>query len=271
MPLKIVEIEGKKYAQLDGNDNPIYTLEDNKEIGYNGEELAGQVTKLNGDVSTHQKSAQEANEKLKAFDGIEDPEVARKAIETVKSLDDKQLIDAGEVDKVKTEAIKATTEKYEDLIDKKYKPLEGQLAETQSRLHEEMIGGRFARSSFIEEKVSYPATMLRDTFGKFFHIDGDKVIARYETGEDVFSRNNPGVRATFDEAIEILVDASPHRDNILKSGGKKPGPGPGPGPGDGKFMTVSQLEKLSLAKRHEVMDSVRKGEMKLVDDADAAA
>ena len=272
MPLKTVEIEGKTYGELDTDGNPVYALEDGKELGYDGEALAGQVTKLNGEAARRRTEAKEANDKLSAIDEriVKDPSAALSALDTVASLNDKQLIDAGEVDKVKNEAIKATTERYEDLITKKYKPLEGQLAETKTQLHEEMIGGRFARSAFIEEKVAYPAPMLRDTFGKFFHIDEDKVIARYANGEDVFSRKNPGMRATFDEAIEILIDESPHRDNILKSGGKKGSGGKGGGgggPRDGKSMTVGQFEDLSHQERHRIMEQVRKGEMRLIDDA----
>ena len=46
---------------------------------------------------------------MKSFDGL-DADEARRALELVKNLDDKRLIDAGEVEKVKAEARKALDE-----------------------------------------------------------------------------------------------------------------------------------------------------------------
>ena len=46
MPLKTVTVEGIIYAAVqDGK--PVYTLADGSEVGYNGEELAVHVNKLN--------------------------------------------------------------------------------------------------------------------------------------------------------------------------------------------------------------------------------
>ena len=46
------------------------------------------------------------------YEGIDDPAAARKAMTTVRGLTDKQLVDAGEVERVKAEAIRAIEEKY---------------------------------------------------------------------------------------------------------------------------------------------------------------
>ena len=107
MPLKTIEVEGTTYAEVkDGK--PVYVDADGAEALYDGESLAEHVTRLNGESATRRRELREAQEKLGAFDGIEDPEAARKALTTVKNLDDKKLVDAGEVDKVKEAAIQAT-------------------------------------------------------------------------------------------------------------------------------------------------------------------
>ena len=252
MPLKVTEIEGVKYAVLSDAGVPLYTVGDT-EVAYDGEELATKISSLNGEITKRRNEAKEAKEALAKFNGIEDPDAAIKAIATVKNLDDKKLVDAGEVEKVKTEAIKAVEEKYE--------PITKERDNLKASLHKEMIGGRFARSKFISEKMASPIPMVEATFGSHFSIEDGQVVARNQAGNEIFSPSNPGERADFDEALQVLVEASPFRDQIML-GTNKNGTG-APGSGDagpsGKSMSRSEYESLAMKNPQEALKRVREG------------
>ena len=76
--------------------NPIYLDASGRESIVDG----GTITRLNGEARAHREAKEAAETKLRAFEGL-DPEAARKAVETVKNIDAKKLIDAGEVEKVR--------------------------------------------------------------------------------------------------------------------------------------------------------------------------
>jgi len=259
MPLKIVEIEGVKYAALNESDDVIYTDADGKEIGHNGEILAARLQEVNAESAARRHKLKELEEKISTFDGIEDPAAAIKAMETVKNFDDKKLIDAGEVERIKTEAIEGTEKKYQDLIAERYTPLEGEVDRMQARLDNEIIANLFANSKFIKERMTVPASMIRSSFGEHFKIEKDQLVMRYPNGDEIFSKSRPGDKADFEEAMELLVDASPMREYILKGADHRGGTG-GPGPGTGsvdhagqKVIKRSEFEKLDPQRKIDLM------------------
>ena len=102
--------------KLDENGNvvvqdgkPVYVYDDGKEVAYDVPAAVAKIGSLNAEAKQHREAKEAAEAKLKAFDGIENAEAAKKALETVKNLDDKKLIDAGEAEKVKAEVVRAKT------------------------------------------------------------------------------------------------------------------------------------------------------------------
>ena len=83
---------------------PVYVHDDGKEVPFDAPGAMAKIASLNAEAKTHREAKEAAEAKLKAFDGIEDAEAAKKALATVKNLDDKKLVDAGEVEKLKAEA-----------------------------------------------------------------------------------------------------------------------------------------------------------------------
>lgn len=256
MALKIVEIEGKKYAALNDDGHPIYTTDDGKEVGYNGEELSARLTQVNGESATRRRELKETKESLAKFDGI-DPDKAREALTTVQNLDDKKLVDAGEVEKVKAQAVQSVEEKWQTKVDQEYAPIAKERDTLKAQLRQEKIGGRFARSKYIAEKMAVPVDMVEKTFGAHFRVrDDGSVIALYDAGGDVDSPSNQITTpessgpADFDKAIEILVDRYPNKDQILKGSSKSgtgaPGSGAGGGGGNGKTMTRAEADALAV-------------------------
>lgn len=231
MKLKTIEIEGKTYAEMQ-DDKPVY-VDGDKELPMDVPAMSDKIKALGTEAKGHRERAETAEKTLKGFEGIEDPAAAIKALETIKSLDDKKLIDAGEVEKVKAEAIKAVEEKYKPTVEK---------AESlEKALRQEKIGGSFARSKFIADKLAVPVPMVEKTFGDQFSIEDGKIVAKDQNGNAIYSKAKPGELADFDEAMEIIVEASPYRDNIMKGAGQSGG-GAKPGNGGGTSKTMSRAE-----------------------------
>lgn len=223
--LKTIEVEGKVYAEVqDGK--PVYVEDDGKEVAFDAVGTRTTISRLNGEAKSHRERAEAAEGKLKAFDGIEDGDAARKALETVKNLDQKKLIDAGEVDKVKAEISKSFQTKLDDA--------EARAKKLEDQLYGEKIGGAFARSPLIvgdKAKVAIPADMVQARFGQHFKVEDGNVVAYDANGNKLFSPARPGELATFDEALDILIEQYPHKDHILKGSGANGGGARGGGGG----------------------------------------
>lgn len=242
MKLKTTEIDGKTYAEVqDGK--PVYVHDDGKDAPFDAEGTVATIRARNAEAKTHRERAEAAEAALKSFDGIEDADAARKALETLAKLDQKKLIDAGQVDAAVAAALKPVQEKL-DAEAKRAATLEQQL-------HSEIVGGSFARSKYIAEKLAIPADMAQAAFGARFKVQDGKLAATLPDGNPIYSRANPGQPAGFDEAIEILVDAYPHKDSILKAD-NRPGsgaPGNGAGGSGGKSINRAAFDALDPAAR----------------------
>ncbi|MDK5998245.1 DUF6651 domain-containing protein, partial [Acinetobacter baumannii] len=227
-------------------DKPIYIHDDGKEMPHDAPHSVATIARLNNEAKTHREAKEAAEKALKAFEGIEDPAAAKKALQTIQNLDDKKLVDAGEVEKVKAEAIKAVEEKYAPIVE--------QRDALEASLHKELIGGGFARSKYIQDNIAVPVDMVQATFGHHFKIEEGKVVAYDQNGEKIYSRVRPGELANVDEALESLVGGYQHKDLILK-GGKGTGGGfqsggKGGAPTGMKRSEMSVSQKADYIKEH---------------------
>lgn len=223
MKLKTTEIDGKTYAVVqDGN--PVYVHDDGKEAPFDAAGTVSTIRARNAEAKANRERAEAAETALKAFDGIDDAKAARDALATLAKLDQKKLIDAGQVDAAVAAALKPVQDKL-DAEAKRASTLEQQL-------HGEIVGGSFARSKYIADKLAIPADMVQAAFGNRFKVAEGKLAATLPDGSPIYSRANPGKPAEFDEALEILIDVYPHKDSILKAD-NKPGSG-APINGNGK-------------------------------------
>lgn len=212
--------------KLDENGNvvvenglPVYVHSDGKEAPFDAAAAVTKISNLNGEAKTHREAKEVAETKLSQFSGIADPAKALDALEMLTKIDQKKLIDAGEVDKVKEQITKVFQTQLDEATGKN-KALE-------SQLYQEMIGGRFGSSEFIKNKVAIPADFVQARFGQAFKIEEGKVVAYDTSGNKIFSRTKPGELAEFDEALEFLVEQYPQKDHVLKAsdnsgGGTRP-------------------------------------------------
>lgn len=241
MKLKIVEINGGKYAEIQ-DEKPVYIHSDGKELPFDAQKTVETISRLNGEAKTNRERAEGVESKLKLFEGIEDPAAAIKALQTVKNLDEKKLIDAGESQKIRDEAIKAVEEKYKPIVTERDSLIKD--------LHEEKIGGSFSRSKFITEKLSIPFDLAQAKFGSNFKLEGGKVVAYDAHGGKIFSQANPGELAEFDEAMEKIVGGYAYRDSILKGSGASGGGANGSGNAKtgADFSNLSPREKMNAGR-----------------------
>ena len=196
---------------------------------------------------------------LELLNGIDDPKdfmvKAKKAMETVKNLDDKQLIDAGQVEAIKqnldtrfSEAEKAHAIEVGDL--------KKAISDKSTAIERREVKGFFDQSEFIREKTVLTPAFAYDHFKGNFKTedkDGDlTVYAERKGGEKIFSKDpkRAGKYAKPAEAIEILIDEHQDRDSILRAG--KPGSGTPPGdfkPGNQDLSKLSPIERIDAARQ----------------------
>lgn len=241
-----------KIEMKDGN--PVYLNAAGQEQVVQGDT----ITRLNGEAKTHREGKEAAELKLKAFEGL-DPEIARKAVETVGKIDAKKLIDAGEVDKVR-DAIKA---EFTAQLTEKDKTI----GDLQSNVGSLNISKVFDGSEFVRDQVATPRDMFQSAFAQNFKYEDGKVIAYDRAGNRLMSKARAGEYAEPDEAIQLLVDAHPQKDLIIKAqtGGGSGNGGGGGNRGGGRTMRRADFEALPPHEQTTIAAQAGKGEMRIVD------
>ena len=247
-----VDDDGK--LVVDDKGNPVYIGSDGKEQSVQGDT----ISRLNGEAKTHREAKEKAEADLAKYADI-DPVKAKEALETIAKLDAKQLIDAGEVDKVRDEISKGFTAQ----IAEKDKAIEGLTGD----LNGLKLETAFANSGFLQDRVGIPAEAFKAVFAKNFKVEDGKPVPYGPDGNKVYSKKNMGEIAGFDEALEILVGQSPNKDAYLKAdGGSGSGSsGGGGGRGTGRRIMRSEFEKMSPAQQAEAAQLQAKGEVTISD------
>ena len=229
------------------------------------DETFSKVSQLVSESMSRKEKIRAMEAKLKAFEGIDDLEAwrseAEKSMTMLKNMEDKKLIDAGEVEKVKAEVAKAMQSKIDEL-QRNLKDKDAVIQEKENYLHQEIIGGRFARSKFLAEKTILPPDMAQHRFGHHFKVEDGREVARDAQGNEIFSKNRPGELADFEEAIEILISAYPHKDAILRGSGAS---GAGVQGGGGGYHPGSRVVNANDAKSFSAnIDRIAKGEVQVI-------
>ena len=248
MKLKVFDHEGKSYAELmDGK--PVILEDDGKETPFDIAHTRQTIQRLNGESKGHREAREAAEARAKAFEGIEDPDAARKALETLKNIDQGHLIQAGKVEEIKTQAHRAAEERVaaaQKESGMKLKALEKERDGLREGWNTEKIGVAFSRSKFIADKVNIPPDMVQAAFGRSFKVEDGKVVAVDAAGKAIYSNARPGEIADFDEALETLVYQYPHKDHILKGNGNSgSGARQSAGGMNGKGMSRAEFSKLN--------------------------
>ncbi len=238
MPFKLDANGAIVTQEVNGQKLPVFVHADGKEAAFDADATIATISRLNGEAKGHREAKEAAEAFAKPFKeaGITDAAAAAAALKTVKNLDDKKLVDAGEVDKIKQAAI--------DSVKKEFEPVVAERDKLKSDLYGEKIGGAFARSKFITEKLAIPADMVQAAFGSRFKVQDGKTVALDQSGQPIFSRTRHGEPADFEEALEIMVEGYPHKASILKGSGAS-----GTGASNSPALKGVDLSKLSPVER----------------------
>lgn len=226
-----------------GKKLPVFVNAKGEEHPFDPDSTVETISRLNSEAKSHREGKEKAELLVKTFEGI-DPAKAREALDMVSKLDAKKLVDAGEIERVRAEIGKNWQGKLEEATAAK--------AALEERIYQMTIGGAFANSKYIKEKFAIPPDFVQARFAENFGIENDKVFAVDSTGNKIYSKTRPGELADFDEALEFLVAAHPHRDSLLKGTGAS-GTGAqqsgGGGAGGTRTVTRSAWTKLPPAEQ----------------------
>ena len=218
------------------------------------------VSRLNAEAKAHREAKEAAETRLKAFEGL-DASKAREALETVKNIDLKKMIDSGKLEEVRKEL----TTQFQTQIAEKDKAY----ADLRTEYDNTRISNIFAGSEFIRTRVAVPADMFEATFKGNFKIEDGKIVVKDKAGNQLMSKKKIGEYADPDEALELLIEQHPQKDVILKANGQSGsgnrGNGGNGGGGNGKTMKRSEYDGLSDHERASYAQSLAKRELTIVD------
>lgn len=263
MPFKFDDKGSIVLQEVSGVKQPIFIHPDGREAPFDADTTVANISRLNGEAKSHREAKEAAETKLKAYEGIDDAEAARTALQTVKNIKDGELITAGKVQEIKDAAAASAKQAVADATraaEAREKALTEQNAKLTSDLNTRIVGGAFTGSKFIGENLAIPADIAQKFFGDRFKVESGKLVPLDVSGNPIFSASRHGEHADFEEAITVMVNAYPNKDMILKakgSGGGAGGNGGNGNTGGKKTMTRSAFTALDpQAQAAAVKDTV---------------
>lgn len=235
--------------------NPIY-------VDGTGREMTVEqstITRLNGEAKDWRIKYEAAETSLAPFKGL-DPIKAKEAIEIASKIDNKTLIEAGKVDEVKNQITQQFTGQIAEK-DKAYNDLQG-------RFDNMLISDVFKGSEFVRDNLAVPRDMFEATFRSNFKIEDGKVVAYDKAGNRMFSKSKMGEFADPEEALQLLVEAHPQKDSIVKANtgtGSGNGGNGGSRPVGQRSMKRAEFNKLDAPQQAAIAGKVANKEMVLTD------
>jgi hypothetical protein len=213
------------------DDNPVYVHDDGTEAPFDARSAVSKINALTEEKDRHWKKKTVMEKELEAlnekFEGV-DPDKAREALETIEKIDQKKLIDAGQVDTLKAQMQDAYNKKYEEAdLDwtNKESTYKNQLTEKDQHIYKLLVSSQFAKSPWFtgeSPKTNLDPEIAEAFFGQIgrdFLIEnqnGKPVVIGLLNGQKIYSKERPGEPANFEEAIATKIEAYPGKDKILK-------------------------------------------------------
>jgi hypothetical protein len=218
------KLEGDKIAVEDGH--PVWIYEDGQESPFNAESALKKIKDVTAESVARKEKIREYETKVEPFADIQDPAdfvaQAKKALETVKNLDEKKLVDAEDVETLKNSVAATYKEKIsgmETAFSKKEKEYQDAISSKDKSISNLLIKGEIGRSEFVQKKTNMPPSVAFDVFKHNFQVeesDGQaRAVAVRKDGTKIMSLKDPGSYATIDEALETLVNEHPDKDRLL--------------------------------------------------------
>jgi hypothetical protein len=226
-----VDEKGNIVVNADGNPIALMDKEGKEEeVGIDVDHLWNKVPELQTEAKNNRLKYQALEKDLKTFEGI-DPEKAKKALDITANLDAKKMVDANEMENLKKQLMENHNKDKEETV----KSFEGKLQELSSTVEQKdsqifnlMVSEQFSKSDFFggaEPRTTLPPEVAVSYFGKYFKVEPiegtDKLqVVGYmdEAGkEKIYSKSKPGAFASFNEALNTIIEKSPFKDKIIRA------------------------------------------------------
>jgi hypothetical protein len=206
----------------------------------NGKKPDDEKAQLLREVMDKKGKLKEAEDKLKAFEGI-DPEKYRALLAKQTEDERKAAEEKGDFERVKqmmAEAHATETQQLKDQI----AALNGQLNAKDGLVGELTVGSSFSSSAFIRDNMVLSPAKTRVLYGDHFDTVDGKVVA-YDKPRGAPDRtplvDASGAALSFDAALEAIVSKDPDKKSVLRSNAK-PGAGSTTTPADTKTVKPAQ-------------------------------
>lgn len=215
------------------NGLPVYKYPDGKEAPFDAKATVDtyeeKVTNLTEEKDRHFNTAEKAKKDLLVFKGV-DPKKAKEHAEIVKSLSDKEILDANGVKalhaeyKESTDAVlKAQAEEHAKVVEER----DGKITIRDKAIYNLAVLSEFATSPWFSGTPENPpktywkakdaAVLLKNNFKVDLDEDGEATLKAVDNkGNPILSRTEHGAPAPFNEAVEIILDKREDKNDIMR-------------------------------------------------------
>lgn len=221
-----------------------------KEVPFDGDQLMRKLSEVNAESASRRKRLEEVEPILAKFKDF-DLEEAAEAIKVKRNLGEKKLIEAGEVDRVVGERLKDAQTKHERELQ-----VERDRAESAGKAVRRLtISRAFAESGWFTRpgqpgKTTLPPDAAEAMFGQHFHLDGERIVPKWDKDTPIMSSKKYTEPADFDEAFGAILDRYPNRDAIIVSQVKSGGGATGSAGGNGtRSVSRASFDAMDPAAR----------------------
>jgi len=222
---------------------PVYTYEDGTEQPLDAaatvKNFENKISNLVDEKDRHFNDKKKIEEKLKAYGKI-DPETAQKNLKLAKQLEGKQLVDEHGLEQYQkqwTEEVTASINEERDTERKQWEAeresYNGKLGNYEKIIYDLAVTNQFSNHPYFSgetPKTFYKPDHAAKIFGDRFKVDiGEGKVKVYAVGNDgktMLSKKNHGEVATFNEAVELIVQGEAEHHDIFRASSRR-GPGVG--------------------------------------------
>lgn len=213
---------------------PVFVDDSGSETPIDPNQMHQKILQVNAESKSRREKLQEMEARLAPVKDVEDLtsflDEATKAMETVRNLEDAQLVKAGEVEKIKREALQGLElqeTKLKSQFQQREESLQKELSRRDQNIRQLLISNRFAQSDLFagaNRRTHLLPDFAEARFGHHFDVvdkDGNlSVVGKDPSGEVIMSKDPKrfGEPADFDEAMEVIFNSYPQKDQLLRSG-----------------------------------------------------
>jgi len=230
--------DGSNNIVIGESGNPIFVYPDGNEIDFDADSQVVKIRELTEKASKRKETLDnmvaalnplsEAGVDVSSAEAIgEFTKKAKANADVVRNFKEEDYVKADAVQRIKDEEAKRYRDQIqhqENTYKRKLEQKDGELDKLKSSVRKSVVKNAFMTSDFIRKRTSYPTPEIA-----YQHLE-DKFVVEDVNGEAVpfgidregnklYSLKSPTDFASAHEAIEIIINNHPQRDNLLLADG----------------------------------------------------